>query len=217
LHAEAVAAVRAAAWRDTAVRRRFAATVALLAALLTVLDPASTNGAGWTASAAFWLLTVALGLALAVVASRALARSSALATRPWLLLTLAGVAGLVLYAPVSLWLESALLPSALPEPDDDWLDAWERNGGWRALAAEAIQAGPAYFASWLLVNLPAWRNGATSAYPHGDAASSVAKREREPMPASAADAFLDRLPPAIGRELVAITADLHVVEAGAQG
>jgi hypothetical protein len=219
-----------ASWQDGAMRRRFVYAVLALTALLTAIGPEATTGLALPAASAFWFASTTVGLGLAVLAARVLSHVPALLRGPaWRLLALAGLAGVLLYAPFALWLESVLIPPGLPQPDDDWLDGWEREGGLRAIAAEALQAGPAYLLSWALINLPSWRVETTTRSPvaSADAVTGAKAAPAIAVPSLAAPwpgddtgdspdtdaaSFLARLPPAIGRDLVAITADLHYLQ-----
>jgi hypothetical protein len=192
-----------------------------LALLFAVLQPPTTQPLPFWQAWLHWWLHVSLGLALAVAAATALGRHRGAASMPLpVFLLTSGALGVVAFAPLALALES-WLPQAAEADAPDRLDRWEAAGGAWAVLAEGLQLAPSYLASWFLLNAgPVLAGRAAPAY-----ASALAD---EPATASAAPATgvpvettgepagdrvraspLDRLPPAIGRDLVSISADLH--------
>lgn len=155
------------------------------------------------------------------------------------LLLLAGVLGSAAFAPLALGLEALFPARPDEMPPDDWLDHWEAAGGARALLAEWLQLLPSYLSAWMLINaLPLVQLGGRGGYPDTGAATVPASAiaADEPVPevaepavdgetawagglasehtphayaSGSADAWLAQLPPAIGRQLLRIEADLH--------
>lgn len=181
------------------------AAVAGLTLLFVALGPAATATLPVPLAAAYWLLHIGAGLALCVASTRLLQRFPPLAGGSgWLLLAAAAVLASMLFAPFAI-----LLDRAFPTPDDapdGLLDRWELAGGALQLLAEWLQLAPEFVVAWLLLNAPplvSLRLAAASPPRAVDAAEPVPSRD---APSSS---WLDRLPPAIGRELVSISADLH--------
>lgn len=164
-----------------------------------------------------------IGLALAALAAAALTRWVRPGTLAgWQLIGLAGLIGLVAYAPLSQFAESALFAD-FPDDDpaDDWLDHLEALGGAYAVAAELLQVAPLYLLTWVLLNVaPSVAIGWTSQpvaltppepaappapEPVPEAARSVASARSEKSMAATALGW----PPAIGDDVLSVTADLH--------
>jgi hypothetical protein len=119
----------------------------------------------------FWVLSVGVGLALAVASAAWLACGPLARRWPrWPLIGLAGVIGLLLYSPLSLGLEAVFPPMVPDEAGGSWLDRLESSGAAGALAAELLQAGPPYLLTWALLNV-------------APAAHLAVPRRREPLPA----------------------------------
>lgn len=187
-----------------------------LALLFAVLGPPTTSSLPLWQAWLHWWLHVSLGLALAIAAASALGRQRRLAALPLpVFLLLSGLLGALMFAPVALFLES-WLPQTPEAGPPGRLDEWEARGGAHALLAEALQMAPSYLASWFLVNAaPALAGRAASpaaslepavtlpAAPEPPAATDNAGPRQDP---------LARLPPAIGRDLVSISSDLHYLQ-----
>ncbi len=184
-----------------------------LSLLFAVLGPSTTQGLPFWQAWGHWWAHVALGLGLALLAARVLSRQRAAAALPLpAFLLVSGAMGAALFAPVALALES-WLPVAPVAAADDVLDAWEARGGGWAILAEFLQLSPSYLASWFLVNAapvlagrsgPAVTDPAPALPEEAEAVTSTVPPPRQ--------GILDRLPPAIGRDLVSISADLHYLQ-----
>jgi hypothetical protein len=136
---------------------RFLLAVLLVAALFAIAGAEPARHLPLPLALLFWVISVAAGLALAVGAAALLGRWDV--TRRlarWQLLGLAGIVGLLLYAPLSLGLEAMFPAGGGSPPDNSWPDRLEASGGAGALVAELLQAGPLYLLTWALLNaLPA--------------------------------------------------------------
>lgn len=236
-----------------------------LALLLSFTDSEVTQGLGLLPAFALWFAHVSVGLLLAVLCVRGLAKVRALARLPALVqLLLGGLIGSVLFAPLAFGIES-LWPPEGEEIVDGFLDEWERAGGALAVVAEWLRLAPQYLSSWALLNLPPLlasqrpelnhpqdpprsdeprsipvapdaqaatspvvpapdlvsRAIETAPDPSHTPASPRAQGDPRPHPPTpqpaaaeaATDAsstpLLDRIPPAIGRQLVVVQSDLH--------
>lgn len=204
--------------------------VIVLALLFAQLEPEPTRALPWFAAWAVWTAHIGAGLALAIVATHATARWPVLRTAPaWSRLLVGGLLGSLAFAPLALGFER-LFPMPAEGPPDDVLDHWEAAGGALALVAEWLQLAPSYLVSWALLNLvplaptvirePGAVPAGGSAIPpvvEGsdtiddgivDAAIAPAHDALEPV----ASPFFERLPAAIGHDLVRIDADLHYLQ-----
>jgi hypothetical protein len=211
---------------------RYAATVVAIAALFTLAEAEPARHLSPAAALAFWIMSVGVGLALAVASVAGLTRWSGTRDLPrWQLIGLGGVIGLLLYTPLSLGLESTFPPPGLNETERDVLDELESAGGLAALVAELLQAGPLYLLTWALLNLaptaavtrPAILTAASAAPllppaidPPGPAATTPTEPVTacpSPAPARcAADAL--GWPAAIGEDVLWVSADLHYLHVG---
>ena len=150
---------------------RFLFAVLAIAALLALSGAEPARHLPLPVAWLFWVLSVGVGLALAVASAAWLARGPLARRWPrWPLIGVAGVIGLLLYSPLSLGLE-AVFPAMVPdEADGSWLDRLESSGAAGALAAELLQAGPPYMLTWALLNV-------------APAAHVAVPRRHEPLPA----------------------------------
>jgi len=204
-------------WRDTLL------ATGLLALLFAVLEPPPTAHLSFPAALGSWVLHIGVGIACALVAANLLFRAWPRLLRwPWLGLGLAGLLGAALFAPVALQLE-ALHEPAPRELADGWVDSLEARGGAWRLLAEFLSLLPSYLFAWLLVNAPSMRrvsrprrvDGLAAGTPAGPDAPASASAEGDAVSGGAkstltsGDRLLDRLPLAVGRQLVSISADLH--------
>lgn len=210
----------------------YCAAVAALAVLFTFLDPDSSRGTSVPVRFLFWFLHAGLGIAVAVGVARLLSRAARLsALAPWVQVSLAGLIALPLFVPASLGIEASLLLT------DEAASPGESATG--AFLAELLEAGPIFLPTWCLLNLSPLisasayldRPGPAAAGQAGVAAEfsgAAPEPGRQPDATSAAPpvprvapgvqevggapvrvAWLDRLPPAVGRDIVSISADLH--------
>jgi hypothetical protein len=181
----------------------------------------------WFAAWAVWIVHIGVGLALAIVATHATARWSILRAAPaWSRLLVGGLLGSLAFAPLALGFER-LFPMPVESPPDDVLDHWAEAGGGLPLVAEWLQLAPSYLVSWALLNLVPLAPTVIrepSAAPAGGASIPPVVEEVEevdagngdapitPTPEPLASSFFERLPTAIGRDLVRIDADLHYLQ-----
>jgi LytTr DNA-binding domain len=179
--------------------------VIVLALLFAQLGPEPTRTLPWFVAWAVWTAHIGAGLALAIVATHATARWSLLSGAPaWSRLLVGGLLGSLAFAPLALGFER-LFPMPEQGAPDDILDQWEAVGGGLALVAEWLQLAPSYLVSWALLNL-------VPLAPTVIREPSVAIAPAHDTPEPVASAFFERLPAAIGRDLVRIDADLHYLQ-----
>lgn len=190
--------------------------VIVLALLFAQLEPEPTRALPWFAAWAVWTAHIGVGLALAIVATRAASRVTVLRDAPaWTRLLVGGVLGSLAFAPLALGFER-LFPMPPEGAPDDVLDQWEAAGGVVALAAEWLSLAPSYLVSWALLNLVPLAPTVIDA-PAALAPTVVDAEVAPTIPnridaSAAATAFFARLPAAIGRDLVRIDADLHYLQ-----
>ncbi len=185
-----------------------------MALLLAVIRPGSTAHLGFVQGLAHWLLHITAGLICAILAMQiiqALTRKSS----PVLLLLLSGSLGAWLFAPLAFGLEQ-WFPNSPPELDVGMLDRLEARGGALAVLAEGMQVWPQFLLVWIVLNLPPVlaRFSAADKTPSapdktGSAPATTSDKPSKSTPESFDSRLLDRLPPAIGRELVSASSDLH--------
>ena len=187
--------------------RIFGAAVLGLAVLFTLQRAAPTSDLSLPMALLFWVAHIGVGLGFAVLAARGVSSVAALAAWPSLAkLSLAGLVGLVMFAPAAVGLERWLPQGSDLDPVDDVLDRWDQQGGVFAILAEMLQVGPVYMATWLILNLrPIVTIGMPPPATKNDeiAESAVAQ---DPQPSRA---WLDTLPALIGRDVVSVSSDLH--------
>ncbi|GAB3732112.1 hypothetical protein GCM10028794_08900 [Silanimonas algicola] len=203
--------------------------VIVLALLFAQLEPEPTRALPWFAAWAVWAVHIGVGLALAIAATHAAARWPVLRASPsWSRLLAGGLLGSLAFAPLALGFER-LFPMPAEGPPDDVLDHWEAAGGALAVAAEWLQLAPSYLVSWALLNLVPLAPTVireTTVAPLGGASHPPVVGEVDPVDVDAgigdapitptpdplASPFFERLPAAIGRDLVRIDADLHYLQ-----
>ncbi len=199
----------------------------VLAALFAVLDPSPSAGLGLPARLAFWLLHAYAGLGALVFAQYWIDRAAALRRRPWLAVTLAGLAGSLLFAPVAFGLES--LFGQQEDFDGRGVEDLGRFGLAGELLSEATEVAPAVTVTWIILQLP-WlmrldfRSRAPErlavgperepqAEPAAEAAPAVGEEpaaEPEPVVESEPPSdFFATLPQALGRDVAALSSELH--------
>lgn len=181
-----------------------------LVLLFSVLAPEASAPLGFAARLAFWGLHIGLGLAAALGAARLLIAAFP-DLRDWRLVMLSGLAGVILFAPVAYWLES-LFPISAGGPDSGWSEEFAARSVFAAIAVEALEMAPSFLAAWVLINLApigeALQSSRGRTKDQSTSASTAAAQRDEQMN-SEANGFLARLPPAVGRHVIAVSSDLH--------
>ncbi len=202
-----------------AVLRPFASRIvaagAGLSLLFTLLAPESSAPLAFLPRLAFWILHIGIGLGAAVLVARLLLVVRPL-TRDWVVVVLSGLGGVILFAPLAIGVES-LFPVGGIDGDNDFMDQLARSSLVMAMVVEAIEMAPPYMAAWFLINLEPVRAAVTrrSSAPiasgttgrNGDNASAEPMATGDHSPE--VQAFLDRLPPIIGAEMICVSSDLH--------
>ncbi len=203
-----------------AVLRPFASRIvaagAGLRVLFTLLAPESSAPLTFWPRLVFWVLHIGIGLSAAVLVARVLlaVRPS---TRDWVVVVMSGMGGVVLFAPLAIGIES-LFPLGGFDGDSDFMEKLAQSSLAMAIVVEAIELTPPFMAAWLLINLEPVRAVITQARQPKTAESAItaANANRDTDEGATADvyspetqAFLDRLPPIIGADMVCVSSDLH--------
>lgn len=197
---------------------------AALTALFVVMRPEATAGLGFLGRLGFWSAHIGVGLLGILLASTLLGRLVSRQTPLPLALVVTGVAGAALLAPAYTLIErfATSLPAEVP---DDWLDRLALEGPLQNVLAEFIEVLPMYLSAWIVINLPLLLAKPSVDRPSQpgdpDGPPAVPTREAVSLPAQDAapasadgaispmDRFLDTLPDAVGRDVVAVSSDLH--------
>ncbi|MFO1368284.1 MAG: LytTR family DNA-binding domain-containing protein [Marinagarivorans sp.] len=182
----------------------------LLAIMCTLLEPQVSAGLPLLPRFAFWLVHVSVGLLGLTLASMILGHWRLCQQWPlvWAL-GLTGMLGTLLATPALLVVEG-LFPA---EREQEWLDLFGQQGWWQALLAEYLQVLPKLLPVWYLVNLPLLFNKPIL-HPQALAAELAdeafdAEAEHAQVLRQRREHLYEKLPEVIGRDIVAISSDLH--------
>ncbi len=181
----------------------------VISVFCTLVEPEVSAGLPLLPRFAFWVSHVGMGLLGILLASLILSRCWP-HRRLSLFMTigLTGMLGTLLATPGLLLLEE-FFPE---EIEEEWLDIFGQRGWWQALLAEYLQVLPKLLPTWYLVNLPLLFNKPVllqlpeSAEP---AAVPDEQAEREEELRQRRERLYEKLPEVIGRDIVAISSDLH--------
>ncbi|MFM2043008.1 MAG: hypothetical protein RLY86_1584 [Pseudomonadota bacterium] len=194
----------------------------VLVLVFTSLDPSPSAGLGVLDRIVFWMAHIGAGLLILILCQSGLSRTRLFRGRPaWVRVVVAGALGALAFTPVALGLDHVF-------PDLDGEEPREGPGVLTALALEFANLVIPFTGSWLLLNAPKLMQTAASpaAEVDGpplpapnptsipDALSVQRPAVADPSPPAttgegAADTVLDRIPPRLGREIVALSAELH--------
>lgn len=181
---------------------------ALLSVLFTLVKPEISAGLGVWARFSFWVLHIGIGL-LAILLASCCLRFWRLAQLPTVVsLGITGVIGAALAAPLYCVVELAYPPELI----DGDLDEFAAQGWWQAIVAEFACVMPIMLISWYAVNLPYLLNKPLlidiiepnvpdDIFEETDKEIQERKQRLEHL--------YERLPEVLGRDIVAISSDLH--------
>lgn len=173
----------------------------------TVLEPASSQSLAFLPRLAFWAVHNAAALALLSVAQLAITRTRRLsAAPPFLQVALAGLLGAMLFTPVALVLDKLFASFGTTLDDNPDLLS--------ALAAEFAALTPPLWLIWGLLNAPRLLQLHRPTAPVPGAPTRPGEDGNASPPADQPDGdmlqeFWARVPPRLGRDIVALTAELH--------
>ncbi len=184
----------------------------MLTVLFVAMEPAATAGLNFVERSVFWVLHVGVGLGGIVTASLVIRQLTFARWHPGLLILLAGVIGAFIVTPMFLVLEF-LLPAYMIDTDgSDALDAFAARGVGHAVIAEYLEVVPLLVTAWAAINLPLFlgpRGRPTASGGPDGGNAEVGEDERDTLLDPAKEQFFGKLPEALGRDLVAISSDLH--------
>ena len=191
--------------------RRVIGTGFALTLLFAVMAPQSSEPLAFLPRVFYWGLHIGLGLSAAALAARMLINLVP-GLRDWRLVMVSGLAGVLMFAPIAYGLEF-LFPVSAGGPDNDWSERFAQASILAAIAVEAVEMAPSFLAAWALINLG----------PIGDALGQVREQPARKPSAKSPSAkmstaevienpFLARLPPAIGRDVISVSSDLHYLQ-----
>jgi fumarate reductase subunit D len=177
----------------------------------TALEPASSQGLDLFPRLAFWAVHNAAAVALLLVAQLAISRSRRLgAAPPVLQVMMAGLLGAALLAPVALALDALFAPFGMADVDD--------ANTLSNLVQEFVALAPPLLLIWGLLNAPRLFRLQQDAAPAGHTAGDQVAHgpDKPPALSPAVDRdqgllqeFWDRVPGRLGKDIVALTAELH--------
>jgi hypothetical protein len=183
---------------------------ALLSVFCTIIKPDISAQLAPLPRLVFWVAHVSVGLVGILLAS-VLIRRFCPHRQFSLFITigLTGMVGALLATPALLLLEE-FFPK---EIDLDWLDRFGQLGWWQALLAEFLEVLPNLLLIWYLVNLPLLFNKPllrqTPDDDEPDAPPPGEQAQREEELRKRREQLYEKLPEVIGRDIVAISSDLH--------
>jgi len=217
-------------------RRLIGAGVALTL-LFALIAPQSSEPLAFLPRIFYWGLHIGLGLSAAALAARMLINLVP-GLRDWRLVMLSGLIGVLMFAPIAYGLEF-LFPVSAGGPDNDWSERFAQASVLAAIAVEAIEMAPSFLAAWALINLgpigdalgrvrerparksytksPAVEDSGKATLSSAEKPVAVSTATRGPSAAMPAEEvignpFLDRLPLAIGRDVISVSSDLHYLQ-----
>lgn len=181
----------------------------VISVFCTLIEPEVSAGLSLLPRFAFWVSHVAMALLGILLASLILGRCEP-HRRLSLFVTigLTGMLGTLLATPGLLLLEE-FFPE---EIETEWLDIFGRRGWWQALLAEYLQVLPKLLPVWYLVNLPLLFNKPVlRQLPESPGPDSPPdeQAQREAELRQRRERLYEKLPEVIGRDIVAISSDLH--------
>ncbi|TQV82496.1 LytTR family transcriptional regulator [Exilibacterium tricleocarpae] len=184
-----------------------------LVVLFVVLRPEASRGLDSVGRVLFWSLHISLGLCGVWCASLAIGRRWAQRIPAVLAVLLTGMLGAALVAPAYWGLEQVFAVPSQAVPDD-WLDRFAERGLWQGLAAEYLEVVPLFVVTWLVMNLPLLvgkpqlDDPPPPKGPDGNSAVAAPDQRQRDRDETLAR-FYASLPDVLGRDIVAVSSDLH--------
>lgn len=173
---------------DISAATYFGGLAVVTGLLFALIDDVSGGLAAMLLHFLQWQLQTCVPMALLVIAQLCLGRCSALeGTSPWLQLGLSGLLGTLVFTPLALGLDIALVGGS-------------ERFDWPALRGEYLAVAPPVVVCWIAINVP-WQTGFRL------------QRSGKPAPVDVDDAplpgFYQLLVPAMRTELIYLEAELH--------
>lgn len=181
----------------------------VISVFCTLVEPEVSAGLSLLPRFAFWVSHVGVALLGILLASLILSRYwPHRQLSLFVTIGLTGMLGVLLATPALLLLEE-FFPE---ESDQEWLDIFGQRGWWQALLAEYLQVLPKLLPTWYLVNLPLLFNKPVLHLLPEDAEPDTPpddQAEHEEELRQRRERLYAKLPEVIGRDIVAISSDLH--------
>jgi hypothetical protein len=201
--------------------QRFAIATVVIALLFAVVRANPTESLSFSLALLFWLAHIGLGLGCCIVVASAANRARTLRPLPaWARLLAVGVVASLLFAPLAMGLERWV--PTVADDDTGILVRWEVAGGALGVLAEWVHVAPPFLLTWMLLN---WRPAGGNAAMAGARTAPMVAAETPPQanapvappsdpahpsaPDITSNNLVDALPPAIGRDVIYVTSDLH--------
>ena len=176
-----------------------------LCLLLTMVEPEESAGLSLVPRFLFWWSHACVSLAAIFAASSVLRlwlpQQVPLMVAVWA----TGVAGAVFATPPLLFLEQ-LFPH---EQSDAWLENFSLHGFGEALATEFLDAGPGVLVFWVAINLPLLYNKPHLYEEPPSEADDTPDPDTLRKHQQRIEQLYDSLPQVLGKDIVAISSDLH--------
>lgn len=182
-----------------------------LVLLFVAVRPEASAGLGLAGRLGYWILHVGIGLAGLAVASLVIRRRIFTRWPISVAIVVTGIVGALAAAP-AYWLVDQWWPVPGGAVPDDWLDDFAAAGPWQGIVAECLEVAPLFVTSWFAVNMPLILGQPRIEAPPPPDPPDPPHGPSPPRPAASAPGaspFLDRLPAALGRDVVAVSSDLH--------
>lgn len=182
-----------------------------LVLLFVAVRPEASAGLGLAGRLGYWILHVGIGLAGLVVASLVIRRRIFTRWPISVAIVVTGIVGALAAAP-AYWLVDQWWPVPGGAVPDDWLDDFAAAGPWQGIVAECLEVAPLFVTSWFAVNMPLILGQPRIEAPPPPDPPDPPHGPSPPRPAASAPGaslFPDRLPAALGRDVVAVSSDLH--------
>ena len=193
------------------LERTLPAVGLVLVLLFVAVRPEASAGLGLAERLGYWILHVGIGLAGLAVASLVIRRRIFTRWPISVAIVVTGIVGALAAAP-AYWLVDQWWPVPGGAVPDDWLDDFAAAGPWQGIVAECLEVAPLFVTSWFAVNMPLILGQPRIEAPPPPDPPDPPHGPSPPRPAASAPGaspFLDRLPAALGRDVVAVSSDLH--------
>jgi hypothetical protein len=193
------------------LERTLPAVGLVLVLLFVAVRPEASAGLGLAGRLGYWILHVGIGLAGLAVASLVIRRRIFTRWPISVAIVVTGIVGALAAAP-AYWLVDQWWPVPGGAVPDDWLDDFAAAGPWQGIVAECLEVAPLFVTSWFAVNMPLILGQPRIEAPPPPDPPDPPHGPSPPRPAASAPGaspFLDRLPAALGRDVVAVSSDLH--------
>ncbi|OYQ36922.1 hypothetical protein CHU95_02745 [Niveispirillum lacus] len=177
-----------------------------LISIFTALDPSPSQGRDIPDRIIFWSAHIGSGLLILILCQSVLAHTRLFRRKPaWVSIAAAGIMGALAFTPIALGLDQLF-----PDLDADPVDG--SVGVLGMLGEEFAGFLVPFIGSWFLLNAPKLMESgklAATTTQEDHAALVPISEPASTLSAAILDGFLDRVPPRLGRTIVALSAELH--------